>query len=128
MSDNAKMRFALRLKELREKRGLSQAALARNLSLSQSAVAGWETCKREPVFDTLELLADFFGVSADYLLGRTDSPLSIVPKETPYIECTPFERQVFEAYRAMSETEQAMVCRMLGLTHPVERRSKASRA
>lgn len=115
-------------KSLRKSKGLSQKMLAEKLGIGQGAVSQWEVGRSMPDLTTLVKLADLYGVSTDYLLGRTDSPLSIVPKETPYIECTPFERQVFEAYRAMSETEQAMVCRMLGLTHPVERRSKASRA
>ena len=64
--------FALRLKELREKRGLSQKAFATKLGVSQSTVGMWESKKREPNFKTAETIASFFNVTTDYLLGRTD--------------------------------------------------------
>ena len=66
--------FALRLKELREKKGLSQKAFSAKLGVSQSTVGMWESQKREPNFETTEKIANFFGVSTDYLLGRTDEP------------------------------------------------------
>ena len=69
--------FALRLKELREKRGLSQKAFATKLGVSQSTVGMWESKKREPNFKTAETIASFFNVTTDYLLARTDE---ITPK------------------------------------------------
>lgn len=66
------MNVGQRIAFLRERRGLSQAALADKLNLSQSSVAMWESGQRGMKGDTLTLLADFFGVSSDYLLGRTD--------------------------------------------------------
>lgn len=62
--------FSHRLKELREKNGISQADLARVLSISQGAVGNWESGKREPNFEMSKRLADYFGVSVDFLLGR----------------------------------------------------------
>lgn len=62
--------FALRLKELREKQGLSQKAFALKLNVSQSTVGMWESQKREPNFKTVETIAEFFNVSTDYLLGH----------------------------------------------------------
>lgn len=64
--------FQIRLKELRESRGLSQADLARAIHTKQSTVAMWENGTNRPRNATLEKLANFFGVSTDYLLGRTD--------------------------------------------------------
>ena len=66
----------LRLKELREKAGLSQAEFAKKLSVSQSAVGMWETGKRLPEHDTLLRIAQFFHVSTDYLYGHSDSSAS----------------------------------------------------
>ena len=63
----------LRLKELREKAGLSQAEFAKKLSVSQSAVGMWETGKRLPEHDTLLRIARFFQVSTDYLYGHSDA-------------------------------------------------------
>ncbi len=65
--------FALKLKELRESLGLSQRALAVKLGISQSTVGMWESGQREPNFKTIEDIANFFDVTTDYLLGRTDS-------------------------------------------------------
>lgn len=63
-----------RLKILRNNRGLSQRDLARSLNVSPSTVAQYETGKRTPDADTLNALAQYFNVSVDYLLGRTDDP------------------------------------------------------
>jgi transcriptional regulator with XRE-family HTH domain len=64
--------FANRLRSLREAKALSQEELARQLNMGRTTVAMYETGKREPDFETLRRLTDFFGVSTDYLLGRTD--------------------------------------------------------
>lgn len=63
--------FSIKLKELREGRGLSQQALAQKIEVSQSTIGMWESKKREPNFETMEKIADFFNVTTDYLLGRT---------------------------------------------------------
>lgn len=62
-----------RLKEIRERRKISQADLSRILNVSPSAVGMWEQGRREPDYATLNALADVFDVSVDYLLGREDS-------------------------------------------------------
>lgn len=70
--------FQVRLKELREKAGLSQSALAKRLGFAQSTIGMWESGKNKPEFDTLTQIADFFHVSVDYLLGREDQK-ALVP-------------------------------------------------
>jgi len=115
-------------KKLRKSRGLSQKALGDRLGLGQGTVSQWEVGRTMPDLQTVIALADFYGVSTDYLLGRTDNPLSIVPRETPYVEVTPFERSILNAYRELSEAEQTVICRSLGLIHPAEARVKANRA
>lgn len=62
--------FRINLKKLREERNLSQAAFAKLIGVSQSAVGNWEAGSREPNLETMDKIADFFGVSVDYLLGR----------------------------------------------------------
>lgn len=64
--------ISTRIKELRTERGLSQQALARHIGVSQKAVDYWERGVNEPKASYIVLLADFFTVSADYLLGRVD--------------------------------------------------------
>ncbi len=63
-----------RLRELREKRGISQLRLAMDLSLNQNSISRYETGEREADYKTLVALADYFRVSVDYLLERTDDP------------------------------------------------------
>lgn len=121
--------FSERLKQLRAQRKLSQAQFAKKLNLSQSAVAGWEKCRAEPNYRTLRSIADAMGVSLDYLLGRTENPMtSAQSAQKPYLEVTPFERDLMISYRRLSETEQAMVCRLVGLEHPAESRLKAKKS
>ncbi len=63
-----------RLKELRVQRGISQVRLAMELSLNQNSISRYETGEREADHKTLVAIADYFGVSVDYLLERTDNP------------------------------------------------------
>ena len=61
-----------RLKELRKKRKISQLKLATDLNMNQNTVSRYENMERQADYKTLILLADYFNVSLDYLLGRTD--------------------------------------------------------
>lgn len=65
--------FGRRLKELREKHNLTQEELAKNIKKSRSTIAGYETESKEPDFKTLVLLARYFKVSTDWLLGEDES-------------------------------------------------------
>lgn len=64
----------MRLKALREKRGISQLKLAMDLGLNQNSISRYESSAREADYKTLIALADYFDVSIDYLLERTDKP------------------------------------------------------
>lgn len=65
--------FRFRIRALRESAGYkSQQSFADAFGIAQSTVGGWEAGKREPNYETTIRLADFFDVSVDYLLGRTD--------------------------------------------------------
>jgi len=59
-----------RIKELREKKDMSQAELANILGVAQQTVASWERGKSSPNYEILQSIANFFHVSTDYLLGR----------------------------------------------------------
>ncbi len=61
-----------RINELRKERGLSQDALAKQIGVSQKAIDYWERNVNEPKASYIILLADYFEVTADYLLCRTD--------------------------------------------------------
>lgn len=66
------MQFGDRLKELREEKELKQAELANLFNISPSTIGMYEQNRRTPDFALLNSIADYFGVSVDYLLGRTD--------------------------------------------------------
>lgn len=69
--------FRLKLKELRENKGVSQYKFADDLALSQSTIGNWEAGKREPNFDTLVKIAQYFNVSIDYLLDVENSVYTV---------------------------------------------------
>lgn len=64
--------FGTILKELRTENNLSQRALAAKINCSQKIIDYWEKGSSEPTAHFVVALADFFGVSCDYLLGRED--------------------------------------------------------
>lgn len=67
----------MRLKELRKKKRISQLKLALDLNMNQNSVSRYENGVREADYATLIAFADYFDVSIDYLLERTDNPKTI---------------------------------------------------
>jgi Predicted transcriptional regulators len=63
--------FKERLVQLREGKNLKQKEFAEAIGIHNRNINRYELGLREPDFDTLVKIADFFGVSTDYLLGRT---------------------------------------------------------
>lgn len=72
-SANRNAKFPTRLRTLREGKGVSQATLVQKLGISKSTLGLWETGDTLPDAKSLYDLADYFDVSADYLLCRTDT-------------------------------------------------------
>lgn len=64
----------MRLKEIRKSKGISQLKVAMDLNTSQNTISRYETGEREPGINELIKIADYFNVSIDYLLERTDNP------------------------------------------------------
>ena len=58
-----------RLKELRQEKGLSIQALAREVKIGSSSLCRWENCQADVKGSQLVILAKYFGVSIDYLMG-----------------------------------------------------------
>jgi len=67
-------KFSNRLKELRKTNCLTQRELGEIIGLSETGLQSYELEYSTPNIDKLEQLADYFKVSIDYLLGRTDDP------------------------------------------------------
>ena len=72
--------FAERLKQLRkEKKGLTQEMVAKQIGIAKTTYSAYEQGKRQPDYDTLNRLAKYFNASVDYLLGNTFSRNGSVP-------------------------------------------------
>lgn len=85
--------FAKRLSELRKAASLTQVELARRLNVSRSCLANYESCRRYPNFGILQLVAEYFDVSINYLVGKED--LDSFSEKT--------KRQNFELSRILTE-------------------------
>ena len=66
--------FSQTMSELRRKKGASQRTAAADLGISQALLSHYENGAREPGLDFVCRACEYYGVSADYLLGRTDEP------------------------------------------------------
>lgn len=80
------MNFGARLTTLRKQRKLLQADVANKIGIARATYGAYEQGTRQPDFETLEKIADFFEVSIDYLLGRSD----ITPEEKDEAEFQAF--------------------------------------
>lgn len=133
-----------RMRETRKQKRMTMKQLGQIIGVAESTISMYETGKHEPDNLTLVKIADALDVTIDYLLGRsdiernddsytqilgkTDNQLSVILPGAQYVEVSPFEKTILETYRRLSEIEQVVVCRSLGLTHPAEQRVRANRA
>lgn len=75
--------FSNIFKTLRQASGYTQQEFADKIGISRSTIGMYETGAREPDFETLETIADFFNVDIDYLLGRTNKT-TVLPESSYY--------------------------------------------
>lgn len=131
-----------RLKQLRESKGLTQSQFGKLFNASQNTVSNWEKGNRKIDNERLILFADYFGVTIEYLLGsesnltekrllqssaeRSQSPPNMTLASSATL--TPHQKNLLSAYEALSEDTQKVFCQFLGITHPSDERSKASKA
>ena len=96
--------FSQQLKILREEKDISQKELAKRLFVSAQAVSKWEKDKSSPNPETLAKIADILGVSADYLLERTEQKEMPTPADgsgrTP---------EFVQLYERLNAAEQVMI-------------------
>ncbi len=94
------------IKELRKEKGLTQIQFCQKLNIGQATLSGWECGKWEPDNKTLIKLADFFGVTVDYLLGRENKNLI----ERPPYEITDKQTlDIMKLCKVMTEIQKAQV-------------------
>lgn len=105
--------FGERLRSLRTSKNLSQMDFAKQIKVSKSSVNMYERDEREPGFETLERIADYFNVDLDYLLGKSDYTCKIQPctDTVPYI--TDSERLLLKKFRALDERGKSAVLNVL---------------
>jgi len=85
------MDFSTRLTALRKQKKLLQADLANKIGIARATYGAYEQGTRQPDFETLEKIADYFDVSTDYLLGRTNTPeLTTKPQQDDEAEFQAF--------------------------------------
>lgn len=102
----------MRLKEIRKSKNISQEQAANSLGISVRAYQNYEYEQREPNIEMINKLADFYGVTTDYLLGREPLP-------NPLAACEKDEAAVIEKYLSLpSEARRCTlnVLRQLGET------------
>lgn len=117
--------FATVLKRLRKSANLTQEELANKLGIIRSRISLYELGRREPDFDTLELIGDFFNVDTDYLLGRTNKT-TILPETVggyylndeakdlaQFMHDSPEYRVLFDAMRDVSPEDIKFVKDMI---------------
>lgn len=75
------MSFGKILKKLREEKDFKQEELARIFNVDRSTLGKWESDSSRPDYNKLNKIADYFQVTTDYLLGRTDDPNTCIIKE-----------------------------------------------
>lgn len=71
-SGNVQIQVAARIKELMRENNLTQVALAEKVGIRQNTISAWLLGKKEPSIRSMWLLADYFNVDIDYLVGRKD--------------------------------------------------------
>lgn len=98
------MNFATTLKNLREANNVTQEQLAEYLKVSRPTVAGYETKSRQPDYERLEKIAEYFHVSIDYLVKGLDDEVSAPIKENT------LDQEVAVSYRKLSlESKQDLL-------------------
>ena len=100
------------LKSLRISKGLTQDELSKILKVSRSTVGMYEKGDREPDYETLEYIADYFNVSIDYLLGRETTtvrlinPITTIAAHFDGTEYTEEQLNRIKAFAAFIKTEE----------------------
>lgn len=88
----------LKIRELRKEKGITQEQLADAVNVKKYTIGDWERNRTEPNITTLVAMADYFEVSTDYLLGRSDDT-GVVQANA---NLTPDEEEILMLYRQMS--------------------------
>ena len=95
------------LKLLRAEKNISQQQLADVVGVSQQSINKYENHSVEPDIDTLIRISDFFSVSVDFLIGRTD--VRIIPSNMTEYSLTNKEKDVIDGYRNANQKDREII-------------------
>ena len=104
--ESGEMNRANNLRKLREAKCLTQPELAEQFGSTQSAISNYESGTREPDISLLMKFADFFDVTIDYLVGRTDLPYRV---DSGNIFYTNLEKEILLLCRELPTEDQEMM-------------------
>ena len=98
----------IRVKELRESHNLAQKQLAIDLGVTQPTISDWESGRKIPSAKNTQRLADFFGVTTDYLLGRTSEPAP-APSEAETLTFPADLKELAETYTRLNSGDKTLI-------------------
>lgn len=120
-----------RLKKIREEKNVTQMQVAKDLGLNNKTLSGYERGVSEPDLNTINLLANYYGVTADYLLGRNKTAneyideivdVDFIPEEESYPNYKSIQKQEFDhdmtiirAYLSLSPESKREIEKMVEL-------------
>lgn len=119
------------LKELREKKRLTKKQVANGVGITDRAYIAYEYGERDVSTETLAKLADFYGVTTDYLLGRPDAapPADPVDEFAEKVNMQEHEQIILKKWLALNEKQRKMVFDfMVDIVHEYEREAVQSNA
>lgn len=97
--------MVIRIRELREEKGMQQKELAIDLCVSQPTVSDWESGRKVPSARSTQKLADYFNVSIDYLLGRDEKK----PAPTDGYRLNEREKELIRLFRELNQEGQELL-------------------
>ncbi len=98
-------KFSERLKYLRKIKGITQVELSKHLGYGYTAISNYENAKHQPDYDTLMKIAEYFGVSVDFLVGYDDF--------MERTDCILEEIKLLKKYRKLSLEEKQIVLQLI---------------
>lgn len=119
------MGFGERLRSLREEKKITQKELAKLFKIAESTVSMYERGEREPNFEIVNKIANFFNVSTDYLLGRTDDPTPPRKSKDPFSDLPKDAQIFFKDFDKLSDEDKKKVAEHIKfLLHLAEKENK----
>ena len=102
--------FYKKVSDLCNQNGIAMTTLAVNLGFSKSVVTNWKKTEATPRPSTVKKIADYFGVSVDYLLGGTTTAMT---EDNKKIELSPKEEQLLESSKTLSDEQIDSLLQMI---------------